>query len=114
MARPKLKFDVEQIKQLAAINCTNEEIAAVLGCSRDTIEKRFSAIIKAGKGTGRMSLKRRMWKSAMDGSVPMQIFLSKQMCGYSDKIEHVQDASENYSEPVELSGIPDPVTLETI
>jgi len=70
------------------INCSNSEIAAVIGCDVRTIERRFAAAIKEGREIGRMSLKRSMWKKAVDeGNVVMQIWLSKQLLGYRDKQE---------------------------
>ena len=37
MARPKKQIDEEQVKQLAGINCSYAEMAAVLGCDPSQI-----------------------------------------------------------------------------
>jgi AraC-like DNA-binding protein len=87
MARPKKNIDAEQVEALAGINCTTEEIASVLGCSKDTLERRFAANLKKGRHHGRSSLRRKMWKKVEDGNITMMIWLSKQMLGYKDKIE---------------------------
>lgn len=86
MARPRKNIDPDQVRRLAMINCSNAEIASVVGCSTDTIERRFAAVIKEGREQGRSSLKRMMWEAAQKGNISMMIFLSKQMLGYSDKL----------------------------
>lgn len=87
MARPKLNIDAEQVKALAGINCTVEEIASVMKCSKDTLERRYAACIKEGRDHGKMSLRRAMWGKVKEGNVVMMIWLSKQLLGYTDKVE---------------------------
>jgi len=87
MARPKLKIDAAQVEKLAAINCSWEEAAAVLNCSQDTLQRRYAEIFKKGREHGKMSLKRKMWESAMGGNITMMIWLSKQMLGYMDRAQ---------------------------
>jgi hypothetical protein len=101
MARPKLKIDPEKVKQLAMINCSYAEIAAVLDCDESTLTRRFAQVIKKGRESGKMSLKRAMWKKAVtEGNVVMQIWLSKQMLGYTDKQTIVEDnTKETYERP---------------
>lgn len=90
MGRPKKDLDPEIIKNLAAINCTMEEIASVMGCSKDTIERRFAAIVKEGRDTGKVSLRREMWKAVKEkGNITMMIWLSKQLLGYTDKVTQI-------------------------
>lgn len=91
MARPRKKIDPAQVEKLAAINCSYAEAAAVLGCSPDTIQRRYAAVFKKGREHGRMSLKRKMWDHAMGGNTTMMIWLSKQMLGYTDKVEKVEE-----------------------
>lgn len=95
MARPKKNIDPDQVRRLAMINCTMVEIASVVQCSVDTIERRFADVVKEGWSQGRSSLKRMMWESAQKGNTSMLIFLSKQMLGYSDKVEQKVDATVN-------------------
>lgn len=97
MARPRLKIDLDQVEKLAAINCTNTEIAAVLGCDSSLLSKpRFSGVIAKGRERGKMSLKRKMWDTAMGGNVTMQIWLSKQMLGYTEKQIHITQPVETF------------------
>ena len=94
--RPPLNLDKNQILELAKIHCTMKEIAAVMGCSVDTLENRFSDIIKEVKEIGKTSLRRYMWKAVSNGSVSMMIWLSKQLLGMREPqvIEVVRDESK--------------------
>jgi hypothetical protein len=91
MARPLLEIDEETVEKLAGIHCTMEEIAYVVGCSVDTLERRFAETIKAGKAKGRTSLRRHQWLSAEKGNVTMLIWLGKQLLGQTDKLVHAED-----------------------
>lgn len=76
------------------------EIAAVMRCSVDTLENRFSDIIKEAKEEGKTSLRRYMWKAVEGGSVTMMIWLSKQLLDMKDKIEtdQKQDIKVSYTD----------------
>lgn len=84
MARPQIPIDPDVVEKLAAIHCTMKEIAAVVECSVDTLERRFAEIIKQGRDKGKTSLKRWQWKAAEKGNVTMQIWLGKNYLGQSD------------------------------
>lgn len=88
MARPLIQIDPRQVEALAEINCTEEEIAYVMGCSVDTLDRRFAEAIKRGRAQGRCSLKRMMWSKCKEGNIGMMIWLSKQILGYRDRFEH--------------------------
>lgn len=84
MGRPRKKIEPEQVKSLAAINCSYAEIAAVVGCNESTLTRRFAQVIKEGREVGKSSLKRWAWENASKGNTAMQIFLLKNMCEYRD------------------------------
>jgi len=88
VAKPKKPVDPDVVRRLASLHCTIEEIAAVVGCSRDTLERRFRAQIHEGKERGKVSLRRKQWKLAMSGNATMLIWLGKQLLEQSDKIEN--------------------------
>lgn len=48
MAKPEIQIDEKTVEKLASILCTMEEIASVVGCSVDTLERRFADTIKRG------------------------------------------------------------------
>ena len=86
MGRPKKEIDENVVKNLAGILCTMKEIAAVVGCSVDTLERRFADIIKEGREQGKASLRRKQFKLA-DKSAAMAIFLGKNYLGQRDRFD---------------------------
>ncbi len=95
--RPKIEIDLKQLEALAGLQCTDEEIAAVLGVSTDTIGRRkqeedssFAEVYKRGKEKGKASLRRYQFEAAKKGNVTMMIWLGKQLLGQKDKsaLEH--------------------------
>ena len=56
--RPEKYVDPEQVKQMALIGCTNEEIANITGLGLATIESKFSGLIREHRDQGKMSLRR--------------------------------------------------------
>ena len=90
--RPRKEIDMKLVERLANIQCTQEEIACVVGCSVDTLvaQPGFSEIYKNGKEVGKSSLRRIQWKLAQTNTA-MAIWLGKQYLGQTDKIENVDD-----------------------
>lgn len=84
VARPKKQIDEATVRKLAEIHCTVEEIASVVGCSKDTLERRFSELIEEGKAEGKSSLRRMQWGAAEKGNTAMLIWLGKQLLGQKD------------------------------
>jgi hypothetical protein len=87
MARPKKNIDPEQVKKLAAIQCSYAEMAAVLGCDESTLTRRFAQVIKEGREQGKMSLKRKQYEVAMAGNCTMLIWLGKNILGQKEAAE---------------------------
>ena len=86
MARPKIVLDERQIKELAKIQCTMTEIAAVMGCSVDTLERNFAETIKIGRECGKESLRKAQWKKAVEEGHPsMLIWLGKFYLGQKEE-----------------------------
>jgi len=83
--RPKLVIDEKLVADLARIQCTQAEIAAICGCSVGTINERYSELIKSESDKGKSSLRRWQWKAAEKGNVTMMIWLGKNMLGQSDR-----------------------------
>lgn len=93
--RPKKVLTEDAIKlieNMARIMCTDEEIADVLGCSRDLFytkenENLFRQAIEKGRATGKQSLRRKQYEVAMKGNSSMLIWLGKQWLNQTDKVE---------------------------
>ena len=89
--RPRLELDLRQVEELARIGCTEEDMAAVLGVSVDTIQRRkrdcpeFCGVIEKGRASLRNSLRRLQVKKALEGNTTMLIWLGKQLLGQSDR-----------------------------
>jgi hypothetical protein len=89
MARPKIEIDYILCENLAKIQCTQEEIAQIVGVSVRTLQRddEFCRVYKKGMDQGRMSLRRQQFKSAESGNVTMQIWLGKQYLNQRDRSE---------------------------
>lgn len=96
MGRKKVKIDYDTVKNLAKICCTQEEIASVMGCSVKTLQRRrqFNKAYQDGLNEARASLRRLQWKKALEGNVPMQIFLGKNILGQRDKFPEDERAED--------------------
>jgi hypothetical protein len=87
MARPEIEIDEKLVYKLASIGCKVSEIADFVGCSTDTLERRFAGEIKKGKAELRMSLRRWQLEAARKGNASLLIWLGKQMLDQKDTIE---------------------------
>jgi len=85
--RPRKEIDATTVEKLAGLNCTVQEIADWFDVDKRTIERRFMPHLTKGRSHGNISLKRKMFEMAMGGNATMCIWLSKQMLGYTDKVE---------------------------
>lgn len=85
--RPRKKIDKAQVKKLASYNLSVAEIGAVLGCSADTLQRRYAAPMAEGRLLGNFSLKRKQMEMALAGNPTMLVWLGKQNLGQSDKRE---------------------------
>ena len=85
------------------IQCTHDEVAAIMQCSEDTLCRRvkdkfgmtFADYFKVVSPGGKTSLRRKQWKLA-DKNASMAIFLGKNMLGQSDKNELTHKQSEPF------------------
>ncbi len=89
--RPRLQFDLRMVEDLGKIQSTHSELAAVLGVSIDTVERRlrddpeFCSAYERGLENGKSSLRRIQWKAALGGNTTMQIWLGKQYLQQRDQ-----------------------------
>jgi ABC-type tungstate transport system permease subunit len=84
--KPRKPVDKELIYKLAAIHCTNKEIASICGIHIDSLQRLYKDIIQAGKESGKSRLRRKMWEQALQGNVTMMIWLSKNHLGMTDNV----------------------------
>jgi hypothetical protein len=95
LGRPPLKIDPEQVKTLAAIQCTMIEMGHVLKCSVDHLERHFADVIKEARTQGVMSVKRKQYELAMKGDKTMLIWFGKNYCGQRDRHDVTATTTNN-------------------
>jgi hypothetical protein len=82
--RPPVAIDAHKVETMASYGCTVEEIAAVLKCSCDTLQRRFMAELERGRNARNGMLRVKQFKLA-DKSATMAIFLGKNYLGQSSE-----------------------------
>ena len=91
--RPRIVIDWELVDKLCGIFCTAEEIATILGCSVDTIDRAlkrekntsFAEYFKKMSAVGKTSLRRAQYQLAVEKHHPsMLIWLGKQHLGQKE------------------------------
>ncbi len=92
--RPKFAPDLDDVRSLAELQCTNEEMAGFFHVSVKTIERHrkddseFDEAVTLGKLNGKVSLRRAQMRKALSGNVSMLIWLGKNMLGQAEKVEN--------------------------
>lgn len=89
------KINKRQFEELCRIQCTQEEICAVLDVDDKTLTKwckftynlSFSEIFAKKRKGGKASLRRTQWLIAYGGNASMAIWLGKQYLGQTDKVD---------------------------
>lgn len=104
MAKP-LPIDPKLVQDLAAIGCKTTEIASIVGCSVDTLDRRFADEMEKGRANLRMSLRRWQLEAAKKGSTAMLIWLGKQILQQTEKIEQVSHVEVKQLTPDEIQKI---------
>lgn len=92
MGRPRKAISQRQFEELCFIQCTEEEVMAVLGVTdkplnrwcRETYGQTFSEVFREKRKYGKMSLRRMQWKLA-EKNAAMAIFLGKNYLGQRDE-----------------------------
>ena len=97
LGRPQKPIDEKVLANLSQINCTQEEIASILGISARTLQRRYADLIEVNKNKGKASLRKRMYEKAMKGNDKLMIWLSKQYLNMTDRIHNT-----NTTEPLPL------------
>ncbi len=86
MARPKKQIDRDIVERLAQRHCTTVEIAAVMGCSVDTIKRRFARHLPLWREAGKTTIRSKQWEAMEKGNTVMLIWLGKQYLGQADNV----------------------------
>src|ERR1039457_730808 len=87
--RKPIRIDLRELENLAAFQCTHEEIAGGFGVSTRTSENRrrkpeFAQVIERGRAMGCISVRRAQMKMLEGGNGTMGVWLGKQILGQRD------------------------------
>ena len=83
--RPRKDIDVNVLKNLCEIQCTKQEMAYILSCSVDTLNRHYSDVMNMGKSLSKVTLRRAQWRNAIEkNNVTMQIWLGKNILNQTD------------------------------
>ena len=75
----------DEVYKLAAIGCTNAEIAAFFDVNQDTLQRNFKSELAKGKEWSKIRLRKAMYTNACENMhASVQIFLAKNVLGMSD------------------------------
>lgn len=90
MARRRIELDLSELEKLAAMHCTQAEVAGFFGVATKTIqrrlkERRYREAWERGTARGRVSLRRAQFRAAEKGNATMLIWLGKNWLGQSDE-----------------------------
>lgn len=102
--RPNKKIDPEQVRALARIGATYEEIADVLQIGRSTFtlklkkQKGLREAYEQGLSEGDVSLRRAQHQAAMNGKTAMLIWLGKQRLNQAERVEVKERPSDTAKE----------------
>jgi len=78
--QPKV-LDEIRLQQLASLNATIEDMARILGCSRDTLERNHRTLIDRCKAEYRERILKAQLEAAEKGNPALLIWLGKQHLG---------------------------------
>ena len=82
------QIDPEQVRKLAALGCTNDEIADYVGCDRITLWRRkdvYEAMLE-GRSQIKVRIRQKQMEALNSGNPTMLIWLGKQYLGQTDKV----------------------------
>jgi len=105
-----------EVYKLAAIGCTDREIAAFFGVKEDTLRRNFADNLTKGREYVKTRLRMNMFKAADNLQPAILIFLAKNILGMADSpldAEVNKPLPWNESETVEMD-IPDEDTVEEL
>lgn len=85
IGRDKTPVPPDEVEKLAALGCTNRDIANFFGVDESTLSRHFAANLTKGREDLKISLRRAMLNNACKNmNAAVQIFLAKNILGMSD------------------------------
>ena len=85
LGRDKVPVLAKEVQKLAALGCTNKDIAKFFGCNDTALSRYFAAELEKGREEVKITLRRAMLENACTKhNAAVQIFLAKNLLGMSD------------------------------
>jgi predicted transcriptional regulator len=92
--RPKRVIDFAKVEKLAAIGCSQDEIAAELGIGETTLKRHCGPILKRGTKKCHVKLRSAMFRHAIKGDPRLLVFLGKVYLGLKEDPQTVVNVSQ--------------------
>lgn len=85
IGRDKKIVPPEEVQKLAALGCSNRDIANFFGIEETNVSRHFAAFLTKGREELKIALRRAMLDNACrNNNAAVQIFLAKNLLGMSD------------------------------
>ena len=92
VGRDKKVVPPDQVQELAALGCTDRDIANFFGIKEDTLRYNFTDNLIKGREELKITLRRAMLNNACrNNNAAVQIFLAKNILGMSDTPVNTED-----------------------
>lgn len=92
IGRDKKIVPPDQVQELAALGCSNRDIANFFGIEETNVSRHFAAFITKGREELKITLRRAMLNNACkNNNAAVQIFLAKNILGMSDTPLNTED-----------------------
>jgi hypothetical protein len=95
VGRPYVKIDFAKVEALAAIGCSQDEIAAELGIGETTLKRRCGPILKKGTKKCHVRLRSALYRHAVKGDPRLLVFLGKAYLGLKEEPSTVVNVATN-------------------
>lgn len=92
IGRDKKIVPPEEVQKLAALGCSNRDIANFFGIEESNVSRHFAAFLTKGREDLKIALRRAMLNNAcQNNNAAVQIFLAKNLLGMSDTPSNTED-----------------------
>jgi hypothetical protein len=92
IGRDKKIVPPDEVQKLAALGCSNRDIANFFGIEESNVSRHFAAFITKGREEVKIALRRAMLDNACrNHNAAVQIFLAKNLLGMSDVPVNTED-----------------------
>lgn len=84
VGRNKIPVPFDEVEHLASLGCTDRDIANYFGIKEDTLRRGFAENLLIGRHRLKVSLRQTQLRVALDGNVPMLIWLGRNMLNQNE------------------------------